>query len=310
MKLFAFCILILAILVGASTHGKRVDAALSPDKMTVEEVISRHLESLGASVRTTKGARIISGASLVTFKSRGTQQSDGVAVMASDGIKSMVTMKFPSTQYPYEKLGYDGSKVTSYQLRPGEYSSLGSFARANAEILKEGLLGGTLSTSWPLLDLANRKAKLEMAGTKKIGGHELIEVKYHPAGGSDLRISLFFDATTFQHVRTTYKRELAAQIGRGGSTNRGPGGVSAAPSSSSSRDSVGENSARQSNTIYELTEEFSDYKAEEGVMLPHSYKIHFEQVGASTQISEWALTLAKFIFNQHLEVSDFDVTSE
>jgi len=169
-----------------------------------------------------------------------------------------------------------------------------------------------LSTSWPLLDLANRKAKLEVAGTKKSGGRELIEVRYRPAGGSDLRISLFFDAETFQHVRTTYKKEIAAQMGRGGSTSRGPGGVSAAPSAStgSGRESVGENSARQSNTIYELTEEFSDFKAEEGVTLPHSYKIRLEQIGASTQISEWTLTLAKFIFNQHLEVSDFDVSGE
>jgi hypothetical protein len=163
-----------------------------------------------------------------------------------------------------------------------------------------------------LLDLANRKAKLEVAGPKKIGGHELIEVKYHPAGGSDLRISLFFDATTFQHVRTTYKKEVSAQLSRSGSSGRGPGGVSAAPSAptGSGRDSVGENSARQSSTTYELTEEFSDFKAEEGVVLPHSYKIRFEQIGASTQISEWAMTLAKFIFNQHLEVSDFDVSGE
>ncbi len=312
MKLFAFCILILAIVIGAATHGNRVGAALTPDKMTVEEIVAKHLESLGPNVRATKGARIISGSSLVTFKSRGTAQTDGVAVMASEGMKSMVTMKFPSTQYPYEKIGYDGGKVSAYQLRPGEYSSLGSFARANPEMLKEGLIGGTLSTSWPLLDLANRKVKLELGGTKKTGGRELIEVKYRPVGGSDLRISLFFDAETFQHVRTTYKREVAAQLGRGGSSARGPGGVSASPSAptGSGRDSVGENSARQSNTIYELTEEFSDYKAEEGVMLPHSYKIRLEQIGAATQISEWSLTLAKFIFNQHLEVTDFDVSSE
>ncbi|PYS25717.1 MAG: hypothetical protein DMF72_00840 [Acidobacteria bacterium] len=312
MKLFAFGILILAIVIGTSTHGRHVDAALPSDKMTVEDIIAKHLESLGPNVRATKGARVISGSTQVTFKARGTQTSDGVAVLASDGLKSMVTMKFPSTQYPYEKIGYDGSKVTSYQLRPGDYSSLGSFVRTNPEMFKEGLLGGTLSTSWPLLDLANRKAKLEVAGTKKSGGRELIEVRYRPAGGSDLRISLFFDAETFQHVRTTYKKEIAAQMGRGGSTSRGPGGVSAAPSAStgSGRESVGENSARQSNTIYELTEEFSDFKAEEGVTLPHSYKIRLEQIGASTQISEWTLTLAKFIFNQHLEVSDFDVSGE
>src|SRR5207244_12857824 len=117
-----------------------------------------------------------------------------------------------SSQYPYENIGLYGSKVTAYQLDPGDYSSLGSFARANPEIFKAGLISGALSSAWPLLDLSTMKGKLEYAGAKKIGARQAIEIKYIPRGGSDLRISLFFDAETFQHVRTVYKKEMSAQM--------------------------------------------------------------------------------------------------
>jgi hypothetical protein len=59
-----------------------------------------------------------------------------------------------------------------------------------------------------------------------------------------------------------------------------------------------------------LTEEFSDFKTEGGLTLPHTYKLRLVQLGSSTQISEWAMTLVKFAFNQHLEVTEFDVSSD
>jgi hypothetical protein len=61
-------------------------------------------------------------------------------------------------------------------------------------------------------------------------------------------------------------------------------------------------------TRYRLVEEFSDFKTEGAMTLPHTYKIHFEQQGAGTQISDWVMTLVKFDFNQHLGIGDFDVS--
>jgi hypothetical protein len=92
-------------------------------------------------------------------------------------------------------------------------------------------------------------------------------VKYVVRGGSDLSITLFFDAETFQHVRTVYRKVLPAQMGR------------AAVGTSSGIDRVGESSAQQSSTIYEMTEDFSDFKPEGELTLPHTYKLKFEQVG-------------------------------
>lgn len=313
MKFFAFILLLSTVVLGSSLSARHSEAARVSDKLTADEIITKHLESIGAaSARTAAGGRVVGGTTQVTFRSRGIAQSDGGAVMASDGMKSMITMKFDSSQYPYEKIGFDGTKVTAYQLRPGDYSSLGSFARAAPEMFKEGLLGGALSSAWPFLDLANKKIKMEAGGTKKINDRPAYEVKYVVRGGSDLRISLYFDAETFQHVRTVYKKEIPAQMSRGGlgGSQRSPGGGVGGAGTSSGADRVGEGSAQQSNTTYELTEEFSDFKTEGGLTLPHTYKLHLVQLGSATQMSDWVMTLVKFSFNQHLDVGDFDVSSE
>lgn len=288
MKFVLLLMLISICIIGLSISGALATATRVPDKVSIDEIVGKHLNSIGTpDSRAAIRSRLIAGTTHVTFRSRGIAQTDGGAVLASDGSKSMVTMKFDSSQYPYEKIGFDGSKVTAYQLHPGDYSSLGSFARANPEMFKEGLIGGTLSSAWPFLDLSNRKAKLEYGGTKKVNSQQLLEVRYIPSGGSDLKISLFFDADNFQHVRTVYEKRIPAQMGR----------------------TVNE-SARLSETRYELVEEFSDFKTEGGITLPHTYKIHLEQVGSGTQISDWEMTLVRFVFNQRLVAKDFDVSSD
>lgn len=313
-----FCLVALlligAVVIGASIPGRVTKAVGVNDKISVEEIVSKHLESIGnPGARTAMGARVIAGTTQVTFRSRGIAQADGAAVLASDGTKSMVTMKFDSSQYPYEKIGFDGNKVTAYQLHPGDYSSLGSFVRAAPEMFKEGLLGGTLSSAWALLDLSNRKVKMEVGGIKKVNERAAYELKYSLRGGSDLRISMFFDVETFEHVRTVYKKEMSAQMSRGGlgSTQRSPGGASASGGGrTSGTDRIGEGSAQQSNTTYELTEDFSNFKTEGGLTLPHTYKIQLVQLGSATQTSDWVMTLVKFEFNLHLESKDFDVSSD
>lgn len=296
-RLFLVFFLLSAAVSYLPDFGGPADATGASQKPTAEEIIRKHLDSIAtAEKRAALGARVVAGSTQVTFRARGIAQTEGLAVLASDGPKSMVTMKFEGNQYPYEKVGFDGDKVTAYQLRPGDYTSLGSFMRSSPEILKDGLMGGTLSSAWPLLDFANRKAKLEYAGTKKINSRQALEVRYLPRGGSDLKISMFFDAETFQHVRTTYKKAISAQMaGQRGTTQTGT-------------DRTGEATSGQTSTTYELVEDFSDFKTEEGVTLPRTYKIHLAQQGISSQISDWVMTLVQFLFNQKLDAKDFDVS--
>ena len=63
-------------------------------------------------------------------------------------------------------------------------------------------------------------------------------------------------------------------------------------------------------TRYDLVEEFFDFKGENGLTLPHTYKIRFGQQGTATQISEWLVTLVQFNFNQSMDAKDFDVSGD
>ena len=69
-------------------------------------------------------------------------------------------------------------------------------------------------------------------------------------------------------------------------------------------------SARMTETRYELVEDFSDFKTESGLTLPDTYKIRLSQQGTATQISEWLMTLVQFNFNQAVDAKDFDVSGE
>jgi len=287
-KRLAVCLFITVSILGFVGRHPFAKSEVSFDKISVEEILAKHLDSIGKpEARKTGHSRVIAGTTRVTFRSRGVATADGGAVLASDDEMSMITMKFESSQYPYEKIGFDGKKVTAYQLHPGDYSSLGGFARTFPEIFKEGLMGGTLSSAWPLLDFSSRRAKIEFAGTRKINSRDLLVIKYSPHGGSDLNITLFFDPESFQHVRTVYERTISSQMGR-----------------------TPEQSPSQSATHYELVEEFSDFKTEGGLTLPHTYKIHLGQQGSGTQVSEWTMSLIRFVFNQKLDAKDFDVSSD
>jgi len=316
MKRSVFSLLALFGVIGMLCSGTRPGSAASDNKLKPEEVLAKHLDSLGTpEARKASRPRAMAGRIEVEIRSRGVAKGQGLCVLGSEGPMSVVKMDFGGTAYPYDRVGYDGSKVTASQVQPGVYSNLGSFVRSYPELLKDGLLGGALSTAWIAVN-QETMGKLEYSGTKKINDRQAIELKYRPNGGSDLKISFFFDAETFQHVRSVYSRTISSQMSRGGLGGKGAGGggATAAPpprstgpgSTSSGRE--GELSASQSETRYQLSEDFSDFKPEGGITLPHTYKIRFEQAGASSQFTDWVLTLNQFFFDEHLEPKLFDVS--
>jgi len=189
-----------------------------------------------------------------------------------------------TSNYPHEKIGYDGHDVSGSYVRPGIRSSLGDFLLGHRNIVKQGFWGGALSQAWLLLD-PDRKVKIEAGGTKKIGERQAYQLRCYPSG-SDLKITMYFDAETFQHVRTEYERSISAQMG-----------------------SNPEASATQgSETHYKLTEDFADFKKEGGLTLPHTYKISLEILGRQGSFkASWDMALATFQFNQRIDPATFDV---
>src|SRR5678815_339712 len=160
------------------------------DKLTADEVVAKHLESIGSEQnRKAVTTRIISGTSFVTFRTAPTGQASGKAVLASDGKKNLIGMSFYSPVYPREQFSFNGNSFVAAFVTPGVRSSLGSFLMIHDFIFKHGLMGGTLSSAWPLLDLSGQKAKLEYEGLKRVKDQSLHELKFQPRGGSDCQVS-------------------------------------------------------------------------------------------------------------------------
>lgn len=262
---------------------------LTIDKVNVDELIAKHLEAIGSSeARAAVSSRVMVGLTRVSFRVNGVSQAEGKVVMASEGVKSLISIVFGLNDYPHEKVGYDGKKVTAAQLRPSQYSILGNFLLANNNILKEGLLGGTISSAWPLMDLKLRKPHLKYAGTSKVENRSLYKLEYLPRGGSDLKITIFIDSETFQHARTEYEMVISAAMGN-----------------------TPEASSRQTATRYRMIEEFSNFKKEGGLTLPHSYKLQLsiQARGASFE-GTWESDLSQFIFNKIIDIKEFNVANQ
>src|ERR1051325_4661352 len=140
-------------------------------KITSEQLILRHLESIGnAKARAAITTRIISGTAQVIIRTPPAGQAIGRAVLASEGNKQLFAMSFPSPVYPREQLAFNGVSFMAAFATPGTRSVLGSFLIANDAIFKQGLMCGVLSSGCPLLISLSREGTVDYAGTKKIDG--------------------------------------------------------------------------------------------------------------------------------------------
>jgi hypothetical protein len=278
MKYAAIILLLLALI--------NVSAFVKPaaDKIKQEELVAKHLEAIGtAEARSSSRSRIVAGSSLMNLKTGGRGNSSGPALLASQKDRVLLKAEFDSASYPFEKLGFDGKKLHAKQYAPGSRSPLAEFFLSHDTLFSEGLIGGTLSSAWPLLNLADRSPKLQYAGTEKIDGRQAHKIKYVPRQGSELKITIFIDAETFYHVRTEYERVIAAPMGET------PGA-----------------SASMREMRYKFVEDFSDFRTEGGLTLPHTYRIQYGVSQLANSISlDWTFTLTKFTFDYPIEEKEF-----
>lgn len=283
MKVFSaltLLLLCLAIDSFASTRSK-------DDKLTIGQFLTKHLASVGSSERR-KALKSITavGTTSAVFKGRGEGRANGIVVLASQAERNLLGMRFDNAEYPHEKVGFDGKDVTVGFVRPGEYSVLGQFIRINEKSFRVGILGGALSTSWVLYNYDESLGKLKAKGKSKIDGTELLKFEYSPKRGSDLDITLFFDPSTFRHVRTEYKRVISG--GQGLSVDE---------------------SSKQNETRYRMIETFGDFQEQDGLTLPRDYEIYLELLTNRGTLSyTWMMDLQKLTFDQELDASEFNVS--
>jgi hypothetical protein len=267
---------------------KEAEKSKKKSKISVEEIVSKHLASIGTpEALSAVKSRIMVGNVKATSRLNFVGQFAGVAQFASAGEMVVLAMVFDSSVYQYEKAGFDGKKIT-VGLAQGDQSLFGDYLKSQDDIIKEGLLGGVLSSNWALQNVQARKAKLIYAGTVNINDRQLYKVKYVPNnGGGGLTISLYFDVETFHHVRNEYQYVISPGIGV--------------------RPGEGIGATNNSERKYKLTENFSGFKTEGQLTLPHKYWINLTVDSGITRSIDWVMEFSQFIYNQDLDSKVFRI---
>src|SRR5690349_23197193 len=144
-KLILFSSLLLAVF---ATQPANI-LAQEVKKLTAEEVIASHLDSIGtAEARAAFKSLVAQGTVTVNVRIGGSGQGKGGAVMASQGPVSVMGLIFGPQDYSNEKVAFNGQKLTLGDFRPGVRTRFGDVLVTHVVLLREGLLGGTLSTAW------------------------------------------------------------------------------------------------------------------------------------------------------------------
>lgn len=252
-------------------------AAIRAQDLKPEEILARHMDSIGAKEkRDAVKNRMVLGTSEFASKLP-SRKTAGKGIIVSEPNNLFFVTSFASQEYPFEKIGYFGNKISLPFITAGTRSPLGAFINDHNKILSEGLFTGSISSTWNLLD-PQKKGKFTSGGTKKIDGRKTYLLNYYSGDSStEFTVKMYFDAETFQHVRTEYRHTIAgkqATFGVLGETS----GVEIA-----------------------MTEEFADFKDENGLTLPHLYKIKYLTSSSSgTYEYNWGLNILQYLFNQKL----------
>jgi hypothetical protein len=261
---------------------------MADESFRPEELLQKHLDSIGKTeARSAVKSRVLQGTATYRLITGGSGEFIGKSVMVSEADKFQLLLKVNAIKYRGEKFVRNGSKTFVY----GTYddatrSEFGEFLRSQDFPLREGLLGGVLSSGWPLLDLGGHGAKLHFDGRKKVNGVEMLAVSYHPKKGIDLDVTLYLDPTTFRHVMTLYTATRISGIGLGGE----------------------QESARRNEARYRIEERFSDFKTVDGITLPFRYDLRYQQELQTgfTKLVEWDVSADNIQNNISLDPRNFE----
>jgi hypothetical protein len=286
-----------------------------------QELVAHHLESIAspaalAGLRT----RVVQGSLQFTILAGGTGPVVGKAVLVSENEKLVFIMKLPNHDYRGEQFVFDGDKdKVAFANAQQSRSALGDFVFTQDAVIREGLLGGVLSTAWPLLNLNRCRAKLSLEGLKKVDGRELYDLRYHTRQDTALEIHLYFDPQTYRHVETVYSfsnseglADAAPASPERGKFNAGAYDDSKLATGKPSASAPGANSethtGNQLPNRYRLQEKFSDFKTVDGVTLPTQDDLQFSQFqNGKTTLSDWDLKGLAIANNIGVDAKNFEV---
>jgi len=265
-------------------------AALSPATAAdtkAEDLVAQHLASIGtAEARAAVKSLAVQGTLRFKIVVGGAGDTSGTWQRLSQDRKSKFVMKFGNDKWWGEQFVYDGDK-TSFAMAnlAHQWSSIGGFAAGQDSIVKEGLLGGVLGTTWALQN-PDRRVKLGSLGRKKVDGRELDGIDYLSKSNGNMTVKLYFDPETHRHVMTVYSVNRSANVAHTDIEN-----------------------ARQQGLHFTLEERFSDFQTDNGLTLPRQYDLRFSQElqNGTTTIYDWAMTAEKVLQNPNIAPANFEV---
>ena len=264
-----------------------ITSAAKKDKIRPEEVIQRHLESLGPATNLAARKSLkAEGQVLFEVIVGGQGQLQGPATFICDGKKLRVSMVFGINEYPGEEVAYNGKGVEVGWIQPGVRSAMGQFFYQFDEIVTEGLFGGALSTGWSLLNLENLNPKLKYEGLKKVDGNPYHTIKYQRRKGTDVQARLYFEPETFQHAHTIYKVRISSPII---ANNSGA-------------------SATQPETWYTVKESFANFRDIRGINLPTQWTIEYtKEIGTTGSVLRFTTQYTSMYPDAEIEAAKFKI---
>ena len=280
MKLFVKIFLV-TIVISSSVLAQK--AKISP-----EEIVQKHLASIGnPDARAAAKSRVLVGKAVLASKAGYSGQIGGPVQYAADANKLLLAIVFNSNDYKYEKLAFDGKEISYGRPFSNELTTLGDFVRAQPSIVKSSLFGGVYSAAWALENWNAKKIKAEYVGEETVDGKNFHKLRVRPPGSSELKVTLFFDAVTFQHVLTQYQYTIQPFLATSDSTQN----------------------SRAKAQYFSLAEQFSDFKKVGDLVLPLGYSINItNQYEDRTEDLTWRMKFEQVFFNEPLESSVFKVS--
>jgi hypothetical protein len=277
------------VILALTLHTSSILLFAADSALTVDQIIARHLDAVGtAAGRGAVKDRVVQGNAVYTILVGGGGSVSGTEGFVSEGNKLRLLIRFSAGDYKGENVAYNGtSSAVGFSNANQSRSPFSQLLVSQNIIVRDGLLGGVLSTAWPLLRSDSSKLNLVFDGSSKVDKRPAYRLRYQPGNSQDIQIMLYFDQETFRHLKSEY----VAFVGTG----------------MSSRGITMSSSLQPERTT--LEEDFSDFQTFDGLNLPTTWKIHFtrERQSGSTTVSEWELKSNKIMHNVGLDPRNFEV---